>query len=256
MARKTVLVSDMSGQEIQEGKGATVRITFHDARKGVRELDVTDAEAERLGGRAVARRGRRPKSASSKQTRPFSYLLGSAAMPRRLLVLLSVLCALGVTACGGASEGADDGAAEARSDCPAAAGPVVVSVDQWGDIVEQLAGDCADVTTIIKSSSADPHDYEPTPADIASFNDAKLVVVNGLDYDPWADKAVARARHQARRSSNAGDVVGQTEGDNPHVWYGPDYVYEVADAVTTELKSSCRTRPDTSTEQHSAWLGR
>ena len=65
MAKKTVLVSDMSGEEIPDGKGATVRITFRDARKGVRELDVTDEEAERLGGRQVARRGRRPKSASS-----------------------------------------------------------------------------------------------------------------------------------------------------------------------------------------------
>jgi hypothetical protein len=65
VARKTVLVSDISGAEIAEGKGATVRITFHDARKGVRELDVTDAEAERMGGRQVARRGRRPKSAQS-----------------------------------------------------------------------------------------------------------------------------------------------------------------------------------------------
>ena len=63
MARKTVLVSDISGAEIAEGKGATVRITFRDARKGVRELDLTDAEAENLGGRQVARRGRRPKSA-------------------------------------------------------------------------------------------------------------------------------------------------------------------------------------------------
>jgi hypothetical protein len=63
VARKTVLVSDVSGEEIAEGKGATVRITFHDARKGVRELDVTDAEAEKMGGRQVARRGRRPKSA-------------------------------------------------------------------------------------------------------------------------------------------------------------------------------------------------
>jgi hypothetical protein len=63
VARKTVLVSDMSGQEIAEGKGATVRITFRDARKGVRELDITDAEAEKLGGRQVARRGRRPKAA-------------------------------------------------------------------------------------------------------------------------------------------------------------------------------------------------
>jgi hypothetical protein len=64
MARKTVLVSDLSGAEIPDGKGATIRITFHDARKGVRELDVTDEEAEKLGGRSVARRGRRPKSAS------------------------------------------------------------------------------------------------------------------------------------------------------------------------------------------------
>jgi hypothetical protein len=63
LARKTIRVSDQSGAEIPEGKGATVRITFADARKGVRELDLTDTEAERLGGRAVARRGRRPKSA-------------------------------------------------------------------------------------------------------------------------------------------------------------------------------------------------
>jgi len=38
--------------------------TFADARRGSRELDVTDAEAERLGGRQVARRGRKPKSAA------------------------------------------------------------------------------------------------------------------------------------------------------------------------------------------------
>jgi len=63
MARKTIRISDMNGEEIPEGKGATVRITYRDARKGVRELDVTDAEAEKFGGRHVARRGRKPKAA-------------------------------------------------------------------------------------------------------------------------------------------------------------------------------------------------
>jgi hypothetical protein len=63
VAKKTVLVSDMSGREIPDGKGATIRITFQDARKGVRELDVTDEEADKLGGRAVRRRGRRPRAA-------------------------------------------------------------------------------------------------------------------------------------------------------------------------------------------------
>jgi hypothetical protein len=62
MAKKTIRVSDVSGEEIQDGRGATVRITFADARKGVRELDMTDTEAEKLGGRQVARRGRKPKA--------------------------------------------------------------------------------------------------------------------------------------------------------------------------------------------------
>ena len=65
MAKRTIRVSDMSGEEIPDGQGAVVRITFTDARKGSRELDLTDAEAERLGGRKVARRGRRPKTATA-----------------------------------------------------------------------------------------------------------------------------------------------------------------------------------------------
>jgi hypothetical protein len=64
MAKKIVLVSDKSGKEIEEGKGAKVRITFNDARTGVRELDLTDEEAIQLGGRPVARRGRKPKGQS------------------------------------------------------------------------------------------------------------------------------------------------------------------------------------------------
>jgi hypothetical protein len=64
MARKTVLVSDLSGDAIEDGKGAKVRITFADARSGAIEMDVTTEEARAMGakGRQVARRGRKPKS--------------------------------------------------------------------------------------------------------------------------------------------------------------------------------------------------
>jgi hypothetical protein len=66
MAKKTVRVSDISGEEIADGRGALVRITFADARKGVVELDVSDAEGEEIGrkGRRVARRGRKPGGAA------------------------------------------------------------------------------------------------------------------------------------------------------------------------------------------------
>jgi len=64
MAKKQVMISDLSGSEIPDGKGATIRINFHDARRGSAVLDVTDAEAEELAnkGRKQQRRGRRPRS--------------------------------------------------------------------------------------------------------------------------------------------------------------------------------------------------
>ena len=65
MAKKTIHISDLSGKEVLEGKGATISIKFADARKGTYVLDVTDDEAEELGqkGRKQARRGRKPKTA-------------------------------------------------------------------------------------------------------------------------------------------------------------------------------------------------
>jgi hypothetical protein len=68
MARRTVVVSDLSGDVIEAGKGATLRVTYHDARKGSREMDLTAEEADRLvtgKARPVARRGRKPKGATT-----------------------------------------------------------------------------------------------------------------------------------------------------------------------------------------------
>jgi hypothetical protein len=66
LAKRTVFVSDLSGDPIEDGKGAVISIRFADARKGTYVLDVTDEEAEELGrkGRKQARRGRKPKATS------------------------------------------------------------------------------------------------------------------------------------------------------------------------------------------------
>jgi hypothetical protein len=48
-----VLISDLSGDEIQDGQGAKVRIVFDDARRGAIEMDVTADEAKAMGARAV-----------------------------------------------------------------------------------------------------------------------------------------------------------------------------------------------------------
>ena len=56
MARKTVLVCDNCGNEIDEGKGASMRINYSDARRGSKQADLCDNCAGGLPGHAAARR--------------------------------------------------------------------------------------------------------------------------------------------------------------------------------------------------------
>jgi hypothetical protein len=50
---------------VDEGKGATMRLSFSDARRGAKEADLCDSCATGMPGRATARRGRKPKSAAA-----------------------------------------------------------------------------------------------------------------------------------------------------------------------------------------------
>jgi hypothetical protein len=64
MARKTILVCDKCGKEVDEARGAMLRVTYNDARRGSKVADLCDDCAGSMPGRAAARRGRRPKAAS------------------------------------------------------------------------------------------------------------------------------------------------------------------------------------------------
>ena len=65
MARKTVLVCDNCGKEIDAAKGAVMRINFNDARRGSKQADLCDDCAGQMPGQPAARRGRRPKTAAA-----------------------------------------------------------------------------------------------------------------------------------------------------------------------------------------------
>jgi zinc/manganese transport system substrate-binding protein len=160
--------------------------------------------------------------------------------------LLATPFALASCSSGGDGPSASTSATAQTGPCPTTPVDVVVSVDQWGDVVSQLGGSCASVKTLLASSSVDPHDYEPSPADAVTFEGAQLVVVNGAHYDEWASKLAAGSAPDAPLI-NAADIGGETDGRhgaedghdhgdaNPHVWYDPGTVNAVADAVTDEL---------------------
>ena len=80
-----------------------------------------------------------------------------------------------VLAAAGCSADPAGGAAEAAG----APLPVVATTPQVADFVRNLGGDDVKVTQIIKPG-VDPHEYEPTPADLQAIAGAKLVVKNGV----------------------------------------------------------------------------
>jgi hypothetical protein len=66
MARRTIIVSDLTGKEIDERDAAQVVIRYADARRGQVVLDVNASEVEDLASKGTkqARRGRKPKANS------------------------------------------------------------------------------------------------------------------------------------------------------------------------------------------------
>lgn len=67
MARKTILVSDLTGKAIDERDAAQVVIKYADARRGQIVLDVNASEVDDLAAKGIrqARRGRRPKASAA-----------------------------------------------------------------------------------------------------------------------------------------------------------------------------------------------
>jgi zinc/manganese transport system substrate-binding protein len=113
---------------------------------------------------------------------------------------------------------------------------VVAAENFWGSLAAQLGGPHVTVSSIIDTPGADPHDYEPTARDARAIAAARLVIVNGVGYDPWATKLAEANPSASRATLTVGDVVGARDGDNPHRWYNPDDVRRVIDRITAEYR--------------------
>jgi zinc/manganese transport system substrate-binding protein len=111
---------------------------------------------------------------------------------------------------------------------------VVAAENFWGSIASQLGGDRVEVTSVITSPATDPHAYEPTAADARTIAGARMVIVNGIGYDPWAGKLIAANPVHGRVVLTVGDLVGIKPGGNPHRWYSPTDEQRVIDEIVRD----------------------
>ncbi|MFI1990844.1 metal ABC transporter substrate-binding protein [Actinoplanes sp. NPDC020271] len=124
------------------------------------------------------------------------------------------------------------GSGDADTDAAAATGgkplAVVATTPEVADFVRNIGGSDVSVTQIIKVG-VDPHEYEPTPADIQAIGAAEVVVKNGVGMEKWLDQTIESAGFKGTvvdsgqgvtlRKGDPGDEEA-ADGD-PHIWHNP-----------------------------------
>jgi zinc/manganese transport system substrate-binding protein len=120
---------------------------------------------------------------------------------------------------------------------PAYADPVnvVAAENFYGDVATQIGGANVAVTSILSSPDDDPHLFEASAATAKALAGAKIVIVNGADYDPWMEKLLAANKAPGRREILVASLAHKKAGDNPHLWYNPETVRAVANSLTVDL---------------------
>jgi zinc/manganese transport system substrate-binding protein len=128
-------------------------------------------------------------------------------------------------------------AASALVAAPALADPVkiVAAENFYGDVAGQIGGANVAVTSILSNPDQDPHLFEASAATAKALADAKVVIVNGVDYDPWMEKLLSANKAPGRKEIVVAQLVGRKAGDNPHLWYDPSYVKAAAKVLAADL---------------------
>ncbi|PMZ92316.1 MULTISPECIES: metal ABC transporter substrate-binding protein [unclassified Pseudomonas] len=101
---------------------------------------------------------------------------------------------------------------------------VVTSFSILADMTRQVGKDHIQITNMV-GPDADAHTYEPTPDDAKALLKARLIIKNGLGFEPWLDRLVTSTETRAAVISASHGVIprsldedGKTVPD-PHAWH-------------------------------------
>jgi zinc transport system substrate-binding protein len=103
-----------------------------------------------------------------------------------------------------------------------------------------IGGDSVAVTNITPAG-AEPHDYEPTPQQLAQLQQTDIVIYNGATFEPWIDSFLASYHHLAVPASRSitllpasSSETSSTSTTDPHFWLDP----VLAQQIVTTIRDS------------------
>ena len=123
---------------------------------------------------------------------------------------------------------------------------IVASFSILGDMVQNVIGDHADLTTIV-GPDADAHVYQPSVADARAVADADVIFVNGMGFETWSDTLIAESGTRASiHAATIGITPVEVEGEiDPHAWNsllnGIVYVNNIAAVLSAKMPAHADT---------------
>lgn len=96
--------------------------------------------------------------------------------------------------------------------------PVTASFSILGDLLRVVGGERVAVSTLV-GPDEDAHVFEPKPSDAKTVLQSKLLVINGLGFEPWAHKLARSAGYQGALLVATQGVPAR--GTDPHAWQNP-----------------------------------
>ena len=145
-------------------------------------------------------------------------------MTRVSAAALALAATVTASACAGVTGGSNDGRLS-----------VVAALYPLSFVVERVGGGRVQVTDLTPVG-AEPHDLELSPTQVATLNDADLVVYLGSGFQPAVEDAVESLDGARKLDALSRLPVIETDGRaDPHVWLSPPLLAEMADSVAGRL---------------------
>ncbi len=111
--------------------------------------------------------------------------------------------------------------------------PVITTISTFNSLVEGVGGNLVSVKSLVPVG-ASPEEYQPTPQDVATLSNARLLVENGVGLESWLARTIANTQSKDLRIVVGSDGL-TPKNDNPHLWMDPQYakhyVYAIRDAL-------------------------
>jgi ABC-type Zn uptake system ZnuABC Zn-binding protein ZnuA len=153
-----------------------------------------------------------------------------------VVVAIAAAAALALAACGRGPARPAAAAAGAAAGGSASPGLVLAVEPFLADMAQQVAGSRITVRALMPSG-IDPHSYEPTPRDVSSVAESRLLVVNGAGMEGFLEKLLASAGGSRKVVEASAGLTPRMSGSepDPHFFLDPTRVVTYVENIRAGL---------------------